>query len=487
MKLVIKKEKPNLILSNLVYFAMIAFFYACGGGGGGDSSETGSVSFSLALQNPGTIRALSKQTSEGSDVQFECRTPDYEIDTIEAQVKDENGEIIAESERIDCEVREATIEEVAPGDNITVCIFARDTSGEIRFSGKSEPVVVVAGEVTDAGLITLIFVNSRLTGDFIGTGIGFDDFDFFPWTARFDAEFDGAGAGSFQDLATSDEDPESGTLTYNLDFDGSLTATLSDGTVFDGILNPDNNILAVADTDFTDDDSIEMDVVIKKSAGLSNAILNGEYIGVRISSVPSTALTTTTFDGDGNGVFQFLAASDGNVDIDDPEFTYSIESDGAVTISRNGAVASGGIVNGDGTVASLVDTAFRGIDGDINMAVSIKTSSGLSNATIDGDYVAVRFGINLADFESENSDPAETGLAKLSADGEGNMVFEVDTIDSFDATYDVDSSNGRIIINLPNGEVYEGIVSGNGDIFTIVNTDLSDQFIDMGVAIRKGQ
>jgi hypothetical protein len=88
-------------------------------------------------------------------------------------------------------------------------------------------------------------------------------------------------------------------VTYDLDFDGSLTSTLSDGTVFNGILSTDNNIFAVADTDFSVF-FIEMDVVIKKSTGLTDAVLNGEYIGVRISGFGSTTLISTTFDGNGN-------------------------------------------------------------------------------------------------------------------------------------------------------------------------------------------
>jgi hypothetical protein len=335
-------------------------------------------------------------------------------------------------------------------------------------------------------------VNARLIGDFIGTGFGFgfdvfNDFVPFTWTGLFNAGFDGSGGGTFEDIATSDESPESGTLTYNLDLDGSLTSTLSDGTVFDGILNADNNILAVVDTDFTEDEFIEMDVAIKKSTGLTSASLNGEYIGVRISDVPSTALTTTTFDGNGRGTFEFLADSD-DPSLDSGTFAYSVDSDGDVTISVPGAVASEGIVSGDGTVVSLVDTDFRGGNEDIDMTVLIKTSSGLSNASLSGDYVAVSFGFN-PDPSFPGSD--ETARTKIISDGAGNMRFETlssssETVDTpFSATYNVDDQNGRFTINLPNEETLEGIVNSKGDVFTFVNTNPNAQFIEMGVAIRK--
>jgi hypothetical protein len=319
-----------------------------------------------------------------------------------------------------------------------------------------------------AEVSAMVPVNSRLVDDFIGTGFGSD-----PWTGLFDADFDGAGNGNYQDIATSDGPPfESSTLTYNLDVDGSLTSTLSDGTEFTGILNADNNILAVADTDFFPDDFIEMDFVIKKSTGLTEAILNGEYIGVRIRSFGSTTLiSSATFDGNGNGTF-----------LGGP-ITYSVALDGGVTISRDAVVASRGIVRRDGTVVSLVDTNF--LDEEISMAVLIRTGAGLSNTTINGEYVGVSFGYFSADILEE------TTVTSISADGAGNMVFKIlsnseGRVGTINATYDV-LSNGRITINLPDGQIYEGIVNGDGDIFNFVNTDFSDNSIETGVAIRKTQ
>jgi hypothetical protein len=72
------------------------------------------------------------------------------------------------------------------------------------------------------------------------------------------------------------------------------------------------------------------------------------------------------------------------------------------------------------------------------------------------------------------------------------MNFEIlsnssGTVGNFDATYNVDSSDGRIIINLPNDEVYEGVVKEEGDMINFVNFDVTDQFIEVGVAIRKTQ
>ena len=476
MKLLNIIVKAMSILWRFVVCTLIVLAYSCGSGGSGsDSSEAGSVSFRLVMQDSGTSRALVRQISDGEGVQFECQSPDYVIDTIEAQVKDENGEIIAEGGPFACEQGKGTIDEIEPGQNYIVFIFAKDPSGEILFTGKSDAVTVVAGAVADAGLIALTSINERLVGDFIGAGFGFDDYDFYSWSVRSDAKFDGSGGGSFQDVAASDNILEGGTLTYGLRYDSSLSATLSNGTSFNGILNADNTILAVADTDW-EDDSIEMDVVLKKSTGLSNAILNGEYIGVRISSDPSTALFTVTSHGDSTGEFKFLAASNNN--LSSGAFAYSVGSDGEATIVgiQTGAVSSEGIVSGDGTVVSLVDTDFRGGNEDIDLTVLVKTESGLSNSTLNGEYTAVSFGY---DFFGEGYN-AVTTVMSITSDGVGNMVFKVlsdSNGDSglFEATYSV-GSNGRITINLPNDEVYEGIISGNGEVFTFVNTNLNDDF-----------
>jgi hypothetical protein len=332
-------------------------------------------------------------------------------------------------------------------------------------------------------------VNSRLIGNFKGTGFGSD-----PWTVLFDADFDGSGNGDYQENANSDSEEVGGTYTYDLDADGSLTATLSTGVEFSGILNAGNNIFAVADTDFGPPDFfIEMDVGIKKSTGLTDAILNGDYIGVRISGFDSTALLSATFDGDGTGSFEFLEPFGSEAPTG---FTYSIESDGSATFDNLSANASAGIVREDGTVVTIVDTDASD-DDEISMIIFIKTSAGLSNATLSGDYIGVSYGLFIGEGIEE-----ETSVASISADGAGNIAFEIlsnssgigssfntayDSEGIFNANYNVDSGDGRITISLPNDEVYEGVVNADGEIFNYVNWDSSDSFIEVGVVIRKAQ
>ena len=116
MKPINGTAKANIIVSNLVFCILIVFIYSCGGGGdGGNSSGTGSVSFGLALQDSGTMRALNNRQQDENNGPIDCQT--HEIATIEAQVVDENEELLAEGGPWDCEDGEGTINDVEAGDN----------------------------------------------------------------------------------------------------------------------------------------------------------------------------------------------------------------------------------------------------------------------------------------------------------------------------------------------------------------------------------
>ncbi|MDJ0819176.1 MAG: hypothetical protein QNJ58_23395 [Desulfobacterales bacterium] len=482
------RGKANSPVLALICCITMVFIFSCtsGGGGSGDSSETGSVSFGLAIDNADGNRSLSGRALEDDAVRFQCS--EFDISTIEAEIRNANGEIVALGGPYRCEAGEGSIEDVTPGDNYTVFIFARDSGDSILFEGESEPFAVVAGELTDAGLIVLEPINARLSGDFGGTGFGADNRGFiFDFAVRFAATFLGDGTGNYSELANSIDSPGFGTIIYDLSFDGSLVATLTDDFLdvsnYNGILSPDNNILAVADTEFGYQNPIEIDVGIKRSNGLTNSILNDEYTGARISSGPSTALISYTFNGDGSGTFGFLAPADDSP----PEgFQYIVDpdGDGELSIIEPNQIASQGIVSGDGAVVSLVDTEFGG--DFIDMAVLIKNGSGLSAADIEGEYIGVGYGVLIGD----GPEP-ETTVWSITADGIDNIKFAIQknsngSEGTLDTSYTVEP-NGLLRIELPDDQFYSGAVSENGDIFTFVDTNDNDNFIEMGVAIKKTQ
>ena len=80
--------------------------------------------------------------------------------------------------------------------------------------------------------------------------------------------------------------------------------------------------------------------------------------------------------------------------------------------------------------------------------------------------------------------PPQATISEITANGSGIITFDFLTDPT---TYTVES-NGLIRIELQGGQFYDGIVSQNGDIFTFVDTqDSGDDFIEMGVAIKKTQ
>ena len=149
------KAKPTLL--NLLFWLVILILYACGAGssGGDDSPETGSVTFGLALDESGAIRALSTRQLDDENGQFECQTEEYEIDKIEAQVLDENDDILAEGGPFNCEDREGSVDGIEAGDDRILKVFAKNPDGIVIFGGKSGFFTVIGGQTTEVETITL--------------------------------------------------------------------------------------------------------------------------------------------------------------------------------------------------------------------------------------------------------------------------------------------------------------------------------------------
>ena len=240
MKILNRNAKATLILSRFVFCAMIVFLYSCGSDGSGDdSSGTGAVSFSLEMQETRIFRALNFRALSNSESQFECQTDTYQIATIEAQVVDENNELLAEGGPWDCEDRQGTISDVEAGDGRIVKVSAKDESGKVVAEGKSDPVTVIAGQTVNAGMIILELENLAPVADagpdqtpFVGDtvtldGSGSSDVDgdllSYSWL------FTSLPSGSEATLS----DPAAVKPTFDVDVFGIYVAQLivNDGTV----------------------------------------------------------------------------------------------------------------------------------------------------------------------------------------------------------------------------------------------------------------
>jgi len=141
--------------------------------------------------------------------------------------------------------------------------------------------------------------------------------------------FTGAGLGTFQIIHSSVGDSGTiGSLTYSVKDDGTFFLTFSDNIADSeqpGIVSSDGEMFTMVGID-----SSEFGIYagIKKSSGMSNAILSGEYIMIQYleEEDTSTEYFLVTCDGVGNGTAEMVYSSCG--DSGTFPFTYSVNDDG---------------------------------------------------------------------------------------------------------------------------------------------------------------
>ncbi|MBI9092162.1 MAG: hypothetical protein JEZ12_23360 [Desulfobacterium sp.] len=212
--------------------------------------------------------------------------------------------------------------------------------------------------------------NASLSGTYVMTTFGgkqmADGSVADVWTDYVTLSFDGNGNGQIVEI---DGDDELFSFTYSVSSDGKFTIAI--GGEGKGIVSSDGNLFTF--TTKGANNTGDIDEVrytgTKTSAGMSNASLNGTYVMTTFGgkqmvdgSVADvwTDYVTLSFDGNGNG--QVL-----EIDGDDElfSFTYSVNSDGKITIS----IGEGGkgIVGSDGNLFTFTtkganDTGGMGID-----------------------------------------------------------------------------------------------------------------------------
>jgi hypothetical protein len=165
----VNKSRSAIQIYLMTVIVMIAAFllFSCGGSdsgdGGGGGGGTGAMAFSLAFEGPVPAAAPASPSSA-----FTC-TPGFAVlETIEAEVLDENGDLLVAGGPWDCEDHEGTIEDVQAGSKRTVQIWALDGYGNMIYDGKIENVNVAAGETTQAGTVLLSLTNNDPILDPIG-------------------------------------------------------------------------------------------------------------------------------------------------------------------------------------------------------------------------------------------------------------------------------------------------------------------------------
>ena len=306
--------------------------------------------------------------------------------------------------------------------------------------------------------------NATLNGEYIGISQARDG-----GGLRLLLTFDGNGNGTFRHLESDDGDLDSGSFIYNVSPDGTFVL-ISEPLVGNGIITADGEMGTIS---FIGDDNTNLTVFMKKSSGMSNSALNGEYIAVMHDTHENTCRALFTFDGNGNGTYKFLECNDGLGE--DRSFKYNVSSDGTYTWIDSEAYVSHGIVTADGTMGTMSSI----IENDyMNMIVFIKKSSGMSNSALNGEYI----GINTAD-------PEDRGGCRtlITFDGNGNATHQ--HLECMDG--ELDGGSHTYKVNCDGAFTFDtrdlGIVSADGEVVILcfIEADGSGDGSSFLVCVKK--
>ncbi len=158
------------------------------------SSDKGSVSFKLQLSHPAAVSRAAAATS--ADI---CT--DYGITNINARVVNSFNEVAASSDW-SCSVHQGAIFNVPAGTDYVVRITGTITGGAKAWSGEKIGVRVTAGEVTEAGVITMDYIGNDNTLPYINSTTPANDAAGVPATSMISAKFsEKMAASSINDSA----------------------------------------------------------------------------------------------------------------------------------------------------------------------------------------------------------------------------------------------------------------------------------------------
>ena len=360
----------------------------------------------------------------------------------------------------------------------------------------NEQGVEVASYVT--GSATILPAPNRnyiLLGNYLSVAYH-RDFDTNASEAdTFDTTMGGDGTGSITFKAGAIIETQI-PFTYSVALDGTMEqeSTLPDGSDSSGmgIVNGDGSVAAGIDRE-PDDDQAGLELLMRKSTGMSNASLTGEYVSVGFHSdangaEPGAGVTATTFDGSGNGTFELVIHS--SFDPVTIPFSYVVSSDGTFTHNYtlpDETVSSGkGIAGADGSILFSVDSDPA--DGIVGIEVAIKKSSGMSNASVKGTYVSVGYHSNAAGTLAGTDE----GIMIFDGAGNGMIIYEGGSLFpsplTIPFTYSV-SDDGTIThsYQVPGNTASSGtgIVSADGTMIASTDNDASDDLIGVEFAIKK--
>jgi hypothetical protein len=164
---------------------------------------------------------------------------------------------------------------------------------------------------------------------------------------------------------------------YNFNSDGSFSAPTTTPTSF-GAVTPDFELMIMGDAE---NPNVNALCGFKLATSASMATLNGTYIVHEFADdfvlgggLPAARRGRVVFDGNGNGSYTVLAASNGPTAGTEP-FTYVVQPGGTFQINFPGpppGTLTGGVVLQDGSVFGVVDYDQGGSDNTIGVTIGVR-------------------------------------------------------------------------------------------------------------------
>ncbi len=307
--------------------------------------------------------------------------------------------------------------------------------------------------------------------------------------------FHGEKPGAIWDVDSKTFDCElagDDTVYVDLDRDGDFSDEVVPYEVFaDGTLAVDGDSVGVysedestiATTDTTSTDYMDFAIGLREGSGMSVDTFNGPYFVTKFAANTALGITHTytavaTETGHGLGLFAIAESSDPAAVGISSAFHFSIEDNGNITFTDS---HEEGKIKSDGSFFIAGDADSTNHIESIMMGIPLDTSGTMTQADLEGEYIANLIGRNLV--------TGDYWTARILAtfDGLGIVRYEflAHTSVGGGATgylaYHVYAS-GALLVGPP---LEVGAVSQDGNTFCLVDTDTSDGQIYMMVGFKK--
>ncbi len=295
-------------------------------------------------------------------------------------------------------------------------------------------------------------------------------------SATFDCELDGIDTVSIDRNRDGDFSDE--VNNYEADADGTMRITGGP----EGVFSRDGNTLAFTEADVAD--RLNFSIAVREGSGMNIDTFDGPYLVTKLMTNTSTGVTNTYVIAAektdyGLGFFEIMDSSNpAAIGVISP-FAYTVEDNGNITFVDS---HEDGKITADSSFFMAADTdTTNSIE---SIIIALKANAAVTTASLQGDYIVNLVGRNLVTGEFWS------GRSLATFDGVGIVRYEFleHTAAGGGLTgymaYRI--SRGLLIVAAPPvTEAELGMVSSDGSMFCVADTDTSDGQIYLMVGIKK--